>query len=85
MPVPVGIRPVLSKYRIEVREGSAHPSSLLPCPEQALLCSLFLAPSLSHSIGVISTYDITDVIFQGSPQPQATSFFRQGDRDQEGK
>jgi hypothetical protein len=22
MPVPVGIRPVLSKYRVEVREGS---------------------------------------------------------------
>lgn len=30
MPVPMGIRPVLSKYRIEVREGSTGPSPLLP-------------------------------------------------------
>lgn len=33
MPVPVGIRPVLSKYRIEVRKGSSLPlSSLLSLP-----------------------------------------------------
>lgn len=33
MPVPVGIRPVLSKYRVEVR---AAPLPSRPCLEQAL-------------------------------------------------
>lgn len=37
MPVPVGIRPVLSKYRIEVCEGSALFSPYCPCPGQRLL------------------------------------------------
>lgn len=86
MPVPVGIRPVLSKYRIEVRAGSTHPSHpSCPCPERALLCSLFLAPPPSYPIRATSTYYTVDIIFQGSPHPQATSFSRQGDRDQEGK
>lgn len=30
MPVPVGIRPVLSKYRVEVREGPAPCLPALP-------------------------------------------------------
>lgn len=41
MPVPVGIRPVLSKYRVEVCEGPAPrllalPCASWPCPEQTL-------------------------------------------------
>lgn len=45
MPVPMGIRPVLSKYRVEVREGATQPRSAPVClPGQALLCSRFPAP-----------------------------------------
>lgn len=37
MPVPVGIRPVLSKYRIEVSGGAARPVLSLPWSGPAVL------------------------------------------------
>lgn len=45
MPVPVGIRPVLSKYRIEVREGSVGVPWALPQTGPAVLASLPLSLS----------------------------------------
>lgn len=44
MPVPVGIRPVLSKYRVEVR---APPLPSRPCLEQALPYAASWSPSSS--------------------------------------
>lgn len=50
MPVPVGIRPVLSKYRVEVREGS--PSPAPPRPRgPALDGPCPLPPTLSPNPG----------------------------------
>lgn len=39
MPVPVGIRPVLSKYRVEVSEGAVP----LPAPPVTFAQGLFLS------------------------------------------
>lgn len=43
MPVPVGIRPVLSKYRVEVCEGAVP----LPTPPMTFAQGLFLSLSLA--------------------------------------
>lgn len=53
MPVPMGIRPVLSKYRVEVREGATQPRSAPVCLPGRPCCALASphpAPPLSHPI-----------------------------------
>lgn len=52
MPVPMGIRPVLSKYRIEVCKGSTHPNrpSRPSCPCVGPAVRSLPCPSLSDSI-----------------------------------
>lgn len=51
MPVPVGIRPVLSKYRIEVHEGSVGVLRALPWTDPAVFwlpCPLHSVPIKAH-------------------------------------
>lgn len=76
MPVPVGIRPVLSKYRIEVREDSVGIFQSLPWTGPAafwLPCPFTLLPSrltCTHSTAGIRRSPATS---------DHSSFFRQGD------
>lgn len=69
MPVPVGIRPVLSKYRIEVREGSVGVLRALPRTGRAVVASLPL--SLSSRQG--SRAHFTLLVSRRLWQPQALS------------
>lgn len=73
MPVPVGIRPVLSKYRVEVHEGSV---GVL----QALPSSGFLAPSTVFPSGPHA--HITLWTSGGLRRPQTTPHF--SDKETEG-
>lgn len=72
MPVPVGIRPVLSKYRVEVREGSPSPAPpSWACPGRAL-------PPAPHSLTQSRIRAHTTLLASNSrqlQQPQAALHF----------